>query len=69
MDDALSNERSAANQNSREVMTFEALQSDPWSAVYHPLPADADRTLLAGVALIADECAKSAFAAARASAS
>jgi hypothetical protein len=67
MGDGLSNERSAANQNTREEMTLEALQSEPWSAVYQPLPADADRTLLAAVALIADECAKSAFAAARVS--
>jgi hypothetical protein len=63
----VSNEPSAANQNGREQMTLEGLQSDPWSAVYQPLPPDADRTLLAAVALVAQECAKSAFAAARVS--
>jgi hypothetical protein len=63
----VSNERSAANQNSREEMTCDALQSDPWSAVYQPLPPDADRILLTAVALVGQECAKSAFAAARVS--
>jgi len=67
MDDDLSNERSAANQNGRADMTLEAFQNDPWSAVYEPVPPDADQALVAAVALITDECAKSAFAAARVS--
>jgi hypothetical protein len=56
-----------ANQNSHEQMPLEAMQTDPWSAVYRPLPADADRTLLANVARVADQCGRAAFAAARVS--
>jgi Ti-type conjugative transfer relaxase TraA len=36
-----------ANDNTRERMTVEAIQQDPWKVLDRPLPADADRTLLA----------------------
>ena len=55
----------AANQNTREVMTLESIERDPWKAVDLPLPKDVDRTLLAAVALVADQCAKAGFAVAR----
>jgi hypothetical protein len=63
----VSNDPSAANQNTREEMTCDALQSDPWSAIYLPLPPYADQRLLTTIAVISNECAKSAFAAARVS--
>ena len=55
----------AANQNTREAMTLESIERDPWKAVDLPLPKDVDRTLLAAVALVADQCAKAGFAVAR----
>jgi hypothetical protein len=58
-------EGAAANENEDKRLTVKAMQSDPWSAVYQPLPPDADGVLLAAVAVVTDQCAKSAFAAAR----
>jgi hypothetical protein len=55
----------AANQNTREAMTLESIERDPWKAVDLPLPKDVDRSLLAAVALVADQCAKAGFAVAR----
>ena len=55
----------AANQNVQEPLTFEAIQRDPWQAVYAPLPNDADRSLLAAVVLCAGECKKFAATATR----
>jgi hypothetical protein len=52
-----------ANENSRERMTLEAIEINPWNAVDLPFPADADRTLLEGAAFAAGQCAKAAFAA------
>jgi hypothetical protein len=54
-----------ANENSRERMTLEAIEIDPWNAVDLPFPADADRTLLERAAFAADQCDKAALAAAR----
>jgi len=36
-----------------------------WKVLDRPLPADADRTLLAAIVLTADQCARTAFAASR----
>src|SRR4051794_3347959 len=55
----------AANQNTREAMTLESIERDPWKAVDLPLPKDVDRSFLAAVALVADQCAKAGFAVAR----
>ena len=49
----------------REAMTLESIERDPWKAVDLPLPKDVDRSLLAAVALVADQCAKAGFAVAR----
>lgn len=57
----------AANQNAQEPMTLEVIENEPWQAVYRAIPQDADRTLLAAVALCADQCAKFTFAAVRVS--
>jgi hypothetical protein len=55
----------AANENSRERMTLEAIGINPWNAVDMPLPLEADRTLLERAAFAAAQCGKAAFAAAR----
>jgi hypothetical protein len=57
----------AANQNTHVELTLEGIARDPWMAVDAPLPKETDRTLLATVALAADQCAKYAFAATRVS--
>ena len=54
-----------ANQNVHTPITPELIAADPWQAVYLDVPKDADRTLLAAVAMCADQCAKFAFAASR----
>jgi MobA/MobL family len=61
-------QKAPANQNIHEPLTLEAIQRDPWNAVYLAVPPDADRTLLAAVSQCAAQCARSAFALMRVSA-
>jgi hypothetical protein len=59
------NRYAPANENSRERLTLEAIEINPWNAVDMPVPADADRTLLERTAFAAGQCEKAAVAAAR----